>query len=147
MAERIAFEVNEETRTVEVAPDTPLLYVLRNELGLSNPHFGCGLAQCGACTVHVDGAPTRSCSLPVSAAAGTKVTTLAGLGTSEHPHPLQVAFIAEQVPQCGYCPRRSDVAASGASLPTAPLAQAAHPRKTAASRRRKANSRERQVRT
>ena len=62
MAERIAFEVNEETRTVEVAPDTPLLYVLRNELGLSNPHFGCGLAQCGACTVHVDGAPTRSCS-------------------------------------------------------------------------------------
>ena len=63
MAERIAFEVNEETRTVEVAPDTPLLYVLRNELGLSNPHFGCGLAQCGACTVHVDGAPTRSCSL------------------------------------------------------------------------------------
>jgi nicotinate dehydrogenase subunit A len=88
--------VNEETRTVEVAPDTPLLYVLRNELGLSNPHFGCGLAQCGACTVHVDRAPTRSCSLPVSAAAGTKVTTLGGLGTPEHPHPLQVAFIAEQ---------------------------------------------------
>jgi aerobic-type carbon monoxide dehydrogenase small subunit (CoxS/CutS family) len=103
MAQRIAFEVNEATRTVEVAPDTPLLYVLRNELGLGNPHFGCGLAQCGACTVHVDGAPTRSCSLPVSAAAGTKVTTLAGLGTPEHPHPLQVAFIAEQVPQCGYC--------------------------------------------
>jgi aerobic-type carbon monoxide dehydrogenase small subunit (CoxS/CutS family) len=103
MAERIAFELNEETRTVEVAPDTPLLYVLRNELGLSNPHFGCGLAQCGACTVHVDGAPTRSCSLPVSAATGTKVTTLAGLGTPEHPHPLQVAFVAEQVPQCGYC--------------------------------------------
>src|SRR5438445_12082603 len=100
MAERIAFELNGETRTVEVAPDTPLLYVLRNELGLSNPHFACGLAQCGACTVHVDGAPTRSCSLPVSTAAGTKVTTLAGLGTPEHPHPLQTAFIAERVPQC-----------------------------------------------
>ena len=65
MAERIAFELNGETRTLEVAPDTPLLYVLRNELGLNNPHFGCGLAQCGACTVHLDGAPTRSCSLPV----------------------------------------------------------------------------------
>ena len=89
MAERIAFELNEETQTVEVAPDTPLLYVLRNELGLNNPHFGCGLAQCGACTVHVDGAPTRSCSLPVSAAAGTKVTTLVGLGTPEHPHPFR----------------------------------------------------------
>ena len=89
MAERIAFELNGETQSVEVAPDTPLLYVLRNELGLSNPHFGCGLAQCGACTVLVDGAPARSCSLPVSAAAGTKVTTLAGLGTSEKPHPLQ----------------------------------------------------------
>src|SRR3974390_1821384 len=103
MAESIAFELNGETRTIEVAPDTPLLYVLRNELGLSNPHFGCGLAQCGACTVHVDGAPTRSCSLPVSAAAGTKVTTLAGLGTPDKPHPLHTAFIAEQVPQCGNC--------------------------------------------
>jgi len=87
MTERIAFELNGKTRTVEVAPDAPLLYVLRNELELNNPHFGCGLAQCGACTVHVDGAPTRSCSLPVSAAARTKVTTLAGLGTPEHPHP------------------------------------------------------------
>ena len=103
MAERIAFELNGERRTVEVAPETPLLYVLRNELGLNNPHFGCGLAQCGACTVHIDGAPTRSCSLPVSAAAETKVVTLAGLGTPEKPHPLQAAFIAEQVPQCGYC--------------------------------------------
>jgi aerobic-type carbon monoxide dehydrogenase small subunit (CoxS/CutS family) len=103
MAERIAFEVNGGMRTIEIAPETPLLYVLRNELGLNNPHFGCGLAQCGACTVHVDGAPTRSCSLPVSAAAGTKVTTLAGLGTLDEPHPLQAAFLAEQVPQCGYC--------------------------------------------
>ena len=103
MAERITFELNGKMQTVEMAPDTPLLYVLRNEFGLNNPHFGCGLAQCGACTVHVDGAPTRSCSLPVSAAAGTKVTTLAGLGTPDKPHPLQAAFIAEQVPQCGYC--------------------------------------------
>src|SRR5438445_10665365 len=85
MAERIVFELNGQPRTVEVAPEMPLLYVLRNELGLNNPHFGCGLAQCGACTVHVDGAPTRSCSLPVSVAAGTKVTTLAGLGTPENP--------------------------------------------------------------
>src|SRR6516162_4529418 len=103
MAERIAFDVNGVLRTIEVTPQTPLLYVLRNELGLSNPHFGCGLAQCGACTVHLDGVPTRSCSLPVSAAAGTKITTLAGLGTPDKPHPLQTAFIAEQVPQCGYC--------------------------------------------
>src|SRR5215469_10030952 len=103
MTERIVFELNGKTQTVQVAPDTPLLYVLRNELGLGNPHFGCGLAQCGACTVHVDGAAARSCSIPVSAAAGTKVTTLAGLGTPDKLHPLQTAFIAEQVPQCGYC--------------------------------------------
>jgi nicotinate dehydrogenase subunit A len=103
MAERIAFDVNGGLRTIEVTPETPLLYVLRNELGLSNPRFGCGLAQCGACTVHVDGVPTRSCALPVSAAAGTKITTLAGLGAPDKPHPLQTAFIAEQVPQCGYC--------------------------------------------
>ena len=100
---RIDLDVNGKVHTIDADPDMPLLYALRNDLGLNNPHFGCGLAQCGACTVHVDGAPTRSCSLRVSAAAGTKVTTLAGLGTPEHPHPLQTAFIAEQVPQCGYC--------------------------------------------
>ena len=93
MAERITFELNGETQSVAVAPDTPLLYVLRNELGLSNPHFGCGLAQCGACTVHVDGAPTRSCSVPLSAVAGTKVTTLAGLGTLDKPHPQKCVRI------------------------------------------------------
>jgi aerobic-type carbon monoxide dehydrogenase small subunit (CoxS/CutS family) len=103
MPERIVFELNGQQQSVEVAPDTPLLYVLRNEFGLNNPHFGCGLAQCGACTVQIDGVPTRSCSVPTSAAIGTKVTTLAGLGTPEHPHPLQSAFVAEQVPQCGYC--------------------------------------------
>ncbi len=100
---RIDLDVNGQIHTIDADPDIPLLYALRNELALNNPHFGCGLAQCGACTVHLDGAPTRSCSLPVSAAAGTKVTTLAGLGTPEKPHPLQTAFIAEQVPQCGYC--------------------------------------------
>jgi len=99
----LSLKVNGAVHGVAAEPDTPLLYVLRNELGLSNPHFGCGLAQCGACTVLVDGAPARSCSLPVSAAAGTKVTTLAGLGSPDKPHPLQTAFIAEQVPQCGYC--------------------------------------------
>src|ERR1700730_6510487 len=103
MAERIAFEVNEKTRTVEVAPDMPLLYALRGELGLSNPHFGCGLAQCGACTVHLDGAPIRSCITAVAAVAGGKVTALAGLGTPEKPHPIQQAYIDEQVPQFGYC--------------------------------------------
>jgi aerobic-type carbon monoxide dehydrogenase small subunit (CoxS/CutS family) len=80
-----------------------LLYALRDELGFSNPHFGCGLAQCGACTVHVDGQPVRSCVTPLSTVKGAKITTLAGLGTPGHPHPLQTAYVEEQVPQCGYC--------------------------------------------
>jgi aerobic-type carbon monoxide dehydrogenase small subunit (CoxS/CutS family) len=84
-------------------PNMPLLYALRGDLGMKNPHFGCGLAQCGACTVLLDGEPVRSCVLPLSAAKGRKVTTLAGLGTPEKPHPLQTAFVEEQVPQCGYC--------------------------------------------
>ncbi|MFM1885659.1 MAG: Nicotinate dehydrogenase subunit [Pseudomonadota bacterium] len=83
--------------------DTPLLYVLRDRFGLDNPRFGCGLAQCGACTVHLDGAPLRSCVTPVSVVAGHAVTTLRGLGTPDNPHPVQQAFIDEQVPQCGYC--------------------------------------------
>jgi nicotinate dehydrogenase subunit A len=104
MAERIRLEVNGKTHNIQVDdPDMPLLYALRDDLGLSNPHFGCGLAQCGACTVHVDGQAVRSCVTPVSAVKGKPVTTLAGLGTPEHPHPLQTAYIAEQVPQCGYC--------------------------------------------
>ena len=84
-------------------PAMPLLYALRDELGMKNPHFGCGLAQCGACTVHVDGEPIRSCSYPATAAQGRKVTTLNGLGTPDKPHPLQTAYVIEQVPQCGYC--------------------------------------------
>jgi len=79
------------------------LYALRNDLGLNNPHFSCGLSQCGACTVHVDGEATRSCVTPVSSVGSAKVVTLAGLGTPEKPHPLQTAYVAEQVPQCGYC--------------------------------------------
>jgi nicotinate dehydrogenase subunit A len=95
--------VNGRPVTVDVEPDTPLLYVLRNDLQLNSPKFGCGLAQCGACTVLLRGNAVRSCVVPVSAAAGAEVTTLEGLGTVENPHPLQRAFIAEQAAQCGYC--------------------------------------------
>ncbi len=94
--------VNGAQREVDVEPDTPLLYVLRDTLGLHGPKFGCGLAQCGACTVHVDGAEARSCVLPVEAVGGA-VTTLEGLGSTRNPHPLQKAFIEEQAVQCGYC--------------------------------------------
>jgi nicotinate dehydrogenase subunit A len=104
MAERIRLEVNGKSHSIKVDdPDMPLLYALRDDLGLSNPHFGCGLAQCGACTVHLDGVAVRSCRTPVSAVKGAKVTTLAGLGTAARPHPVQQAYIDEQVPQCGYC--------------------------------------------
>jgi nicotinate dehydrogenase subunit A len=103
VAKRIELNVNGQTHTIEAEPDMPLLYALRDDLGLSNPRFGCGLAQCGACTVQLNGEPVRSCVLPVSAAAGKTVTTLAGLGTPEKPHPLQAAYVAEGVPQCGYC--------------------------------------------
>lgn len=97
-------QVNGESRTVEVRdPDEPLLYVLRNALELTGAKFGCGLGQCGACTVIVDGDAVRSCLVPVAKAAGKKVTTIEGLGTPEKPHPLQAAFIAEQAAQCGYC--------------------------------------------
>src|SRR5258706_6576238 len=96
--------VNGATRKVTaVAPDTPLLYVLRNDLELNGPKFGCGLAQCGACTVLLDGKSARSCSVPVSVAAKAAITTLEGLGTIDKVHPLQRAFIEEQACQCGYC--------------------------------------------
>lgn len=103
MAQKISFVVDGKSATVDVDPAMPLLYALHSELGLHNPKFGCGKAQCGTCTVHLDGAPVESCVVPVSAAAGRHITTLAGLGTPEKPHPLQEAYIAEQVPQCGYC--------------------------------------------
>ena len=99
----ISLKVNGKVRSVPAEPDTPLLYVLRNDLELNGAKFGCGLAQCGACTVHIDGQAVRSCVTPVSDAAGRKIVTLAGLGTPEKPHPLQTAYIEEQVPQCGYC--------------------------------------------
>ena len=100
---RITLDVNGSPHTIDADPDMPLLYALRNDLGLNNPHFGCGLAQCGACTVLVDGQAVRSCITPVSTVGNGKVVTLAGLGTSEKPHPVQKAFVDEQVPQCGYC--------------------------------------------
>ena len=100
---QINLVVDGKATVIDTDPAMPLLYALRSELGYTSPKFGCGKAQCGACTVHVDGTPTRSCVMPVSAVAGKKITTLAGLGTPERPHPLQAAWIAEQVPQCGYC--------------------------------------------
>jgi len=103
MKEKMSLDVNGTVHAIEADPDMPLLYALRNNLGLNNPHFGCGLAQCGACTVLLDGQPIRSCVTPVSAAKNAKITTLAGLGTPENPHPLQKAYVEEQVPQCGYC--------------------------------------------
>ena len=99
----INLKVNGVSRSVPAEPDTPLLYVLRNDLELNGAKFGCGLAQCGACTVHVDGQPVRSCVTPVSAVGNSKVVTLAGLGTPDKPHPIQKAYVEEQVPQCGYC--------------------------------------------
>jgi nicotinate dehydrogenase subunit A len=103
VAKRIELNVNGKTHTIEAEPDMPLLYALRDDLGLSNPRFGCGLAQCGACTVLINGVPVRSCTTPVDTVAGKAVTTLNGIGTEEKPHKVQAAFIAEQVPQCGYC--------------------------------------------
>jgi isoquinoline 1-oxidoreductase alpha subunit len=98
----INFVVNGKEVYSEQPADTPLLWVIREELGLTGTKFGCGIAQCGACTVHLNGSPIRSCSTPVSAAAGKKVTTIEGLAPASD-HPLQKAWVAEQVPQCGYC--------------------------------------------
>jgi aerobic-type carbon monoxide dehydrogenase small subunit (CoxS/CutS family) len=100
---KINLVVDGKRETVDADPAMPLLYALRDDLKLNNPKFGCGRAQCGACTVHVNGVATRSCVTPVGSAADKNVTTLNGLGTAEKPHPLQTAYIAEQVPQCGYC--------------------------------------------
>lgn len=103
MAQRTTLKVNGRTRTVSADPGEPLLYVLREELGLNAPHFGCGLGQCGACTVQIDGRPARACVIPATAAAGKEIVTLAGLGAAGKPHPIQKAYVDEQVPQCGYC--------------------------------------------
>ena len=100
---QINLTVDGKPAVIDADPAMPLLYALRSELGATSPKFGCGKAQCGACTVHVDGNPTRSCVMPVGSVAGKRITTLAGLGTPERPHPLQQAWIEEQVSQCGYC--------------------------------------------
>jgi isoquinoline 1-oxidoreductase alpha subunit len=98
----ISFNVNGKVQNVDIAPDTPLLWVLRDTLGLTGTKYGCGIALCGACTVHVNGGPVRSCITPISQVAGKRVTTIEGLSRNNS-HPLQKAWIAEEVPQCGYC--------------------------------------------
>lgn len=100
---KISLRVNGKTRVVDTEPDVPLLYVLRNDLELNGPKFGCGMAQCGACTVLMDGNAIRSCVTPVSAVQNKPVTTLEGLGTTKKLHKIQQAFIDEQAAQCGYC--------------------------------------------
>lgn len=103
MAKTVHLKVNGQLRDIEVEPGTMLLYVLRDNLGLHGPRFGCGLSECGACTIHLDGHATHSCILPVEAVEGHEITTLEGLGTIEKPDPLQKAFTDEQAAQCGYC--------------------------------------------
>ena len=98
----ISFTINGKPTSADVAPDTPLLWVIRDTLGMTGTKFGCGISQCGACTVHLNGNPIRSCITPVSAVAGKKVTTIEGLSANGD-HPLQKAWVEEQVPQCGYC--------------------------------------------
>jgi|SRR5688572_7503337 len=95
--------VNGETHDLDVDPDMPLLWALREQLGFTGTKYGCGIAQCGACTVHLNGRPVPSCTVPVSAAAGQRVTTIEGLANGDKPHPVQVAWVEVGVPQCGYC--------------------------------------------
>src|SRR5438552_16112654 len=120
MAE-LTLVVNGRSHTLDVAPDTPLLWVLRDTLGYTGTKYGCGMSQCGACTVHVDGVATRSCVTPARSVAGKKITTIEGL-SPDRSHPLQQAWIAEQVPQCGYC--------QSGMLMTAAALLVAHPQPT-----------------
>lgn len=99
---KIKLSINGDLKTIDVDSDMPLLWVIRDFVGLTGTKFGCGIAQCGACTVHVDGEPVRSCVLPTSTAEGREITTIEGL-SENNDHPVQLAWIAEQVPQCGYC--------------------------------------------
>jgi nicotinate dehydrogenase subunit A len=103
MPERFVLHVNGRQEAVTARGDTPVLYVLRNDLGLNGPKFGCGLGQCGACAVLMDGIEVRSCITPVANVADREITTIEGLGRERRPHPLQAAFVAEQAVQCGYC--------------------------------------------
>jgi aerobic-type carbon monoxide dehydrogenase small subunit (CoxS/CutS family) len=114
----VNFTVNGRRESVDVASDTPLLWVLRDNLGLTGTKFGCGIAQCGACTVHLDGAPARSCVIPISEVAGKRVTTIEGLSRNRS-HPVQRAWIAEDVPQCGYC-QSGQIMAAAALLAETP---------------------------
>lgn len=103
MAKQIQLSVNGQAHAVEAEPDMPLLYALRDNLAMKEPRFGCGLAQCGACTVLIDGVPTRSCITGVGTVGKRKITTVAGIGSPDKPHKVQAAFLEEQVPQCGFC--------------------------------------------
>ena len=98
----VSLHINDRTVEIDADPDTPLLWIIREQLGLTGTKYGCGIAACGACTVHVDGAAVRSCSFPLSAAVGSKITTIEGL-SRDRSHPVQKAWIDHQVPQCGYC--------------------------------------------
>jgi isoquinoline 1-oxidoreductase alpha subunit len=99
----VKLTINGQSHDVDVEPDTPLLWVIRDTIGLTGTKYGCGIAACGACTVHIDGQAVRSCSLPVSDAAGKQITTIEGLATNGHLHKVQQAWIDNDVPQCGYC--------------------------------------------
>lgn len=99
---KLTLKINQQTHEVDVDPQTPLLWVIRDEVGLTGTKYGCGIAQCGACTVHLNGNPVRSCSIPVSAASTQNITTIEGISEG-HDHPVQKAWIDAQVPQCGYC--------------------------------------------
>jgi isoquinoline 1-oxidoreductase alpha subunit len=99
----VSLNINGKAHEVDVDPDTPLLWVIREWVGLTGTKYGCGIAQCGACTVHIDGVATRSCSIPTSAVTGSQITTIEGLAQNGTPHPVQKAWLANDVPQCGYC--------------------------------------------
>ena len=114
----ISFSLNGKSQTVDVPPEMPLLWVVRDVVGLTGTKYGCGMAQCGACTVHLEGTAVRSCSTPMSAVAGKAVTTIEGL-SADGSHPLQRAWIAEQVPQCGYC-QSGQLMSAAALLATTP---------------------------
>jgi isoquinoline 1-oxidoreductase subunit alpha len=116
----LTITVNGESHDLDVDPSTPLLWVVREQLGLNGTKFGCGIAQCGACTVHLNGAPIRSCVTPVAAASGQQVTTIEGLAPAGQRHPLQQAWIDEQVPQCGYC-QSGQIMAAAALLAANPV--------------------------
>jgi isoquinoline 1-oxidoreductase alpha subunit len=111
--------INGKPHVLDVPAEMPLLWAIRDEVGLTGTKFGCGVAACGACTVHLDGAPVRSCSLPVSEAAGRKITTIEGLAPVEKPHPVQAAWVAHGVPQCGYC-QSGQIMAAAALLERTP---------------------------